>query len=103
MIFQEPMTSLNPVFRAGEQVDEVVKLHNPEMTDEEVKQVTLKMIDMVGIANGEGVYEMYSPRAFRRYAPAYHDRYGPWPAIRELIIADEPTTALGCDHSGTDP
>ena len=33
MIFQEPMTSLNPVFRAGEQVDEVVKLHNPEMTD----------------------------------------------------------------------
>ena len=50
MIFQEPMTSLNPVFRAGDQVDEVIKLHNPEMTDEQVKDLTLKMIDTVGIA-----------------------------------------------------
>ena len=46
MIFQEPMTSLNPVFRAGHQIDEVIKLHNPEMTNEEVKAQTLKMIDM---------------------------------------------------------
>ena len=59
MIFQEPMTSLNPVFRAGHQIDEVIKLHNPEMTNEEVKAQTLKMIDMVGIANQEGVYMMY--------------------------------------------
>ena len=36
MIFQEPMTSLNPVFRIGEQVDEVTRLHNPEMTDEAI-------------------------------------------------------------------
>ncbi len=33
MIFQEPMTSLNPVFRIGDQVDEVIKLHNPEMSE----------------------------------------------------------------------
>jgi len=50
MIFQEPMTSLNPVFRAGEQVDEVIILHNPGMTKEQVKELSLKMIDMVGIA-----------------------------------------------------
>jgi len=37
MIFQEPMTSLNPVFRAGAQIDEVIQLHNPEMTPEQVK------------------------------------------------------------------
>ena len=38
MIFQEPMTSLNPVFRIGNQVDEVIKLHNPQMSDEDVKE-----------------------------------------------------------------
>ena len=59
MIFQEPMTALNPVFRIGAQVDEVTKLHNPEMTDEQVKARTLEMLELVGIANKEGVYNMY--------------------------------------------
>ena len=40
MIFQEPMTSLNPVFRIGMQVDEVIKLHNPEWAEERVKART---------------------------------------------------------------
>ncbi len=93
MIFQEPMTSLNPVFRIGLQVDEVIKLHNPSMSRADVKSRTLEMIDLVGIANAEGVYMMYphelSGGMRQRIMIAIALACNP-----ELIIADEPTTAL---------
>ena len=93
MIFQDPMTSLNPVFRIGFQVDEVIKLHNPEMSKEDVKKRTLEMLELVGIANKEGVYEMYphelSGGMRQRIMIAIALSCNP-----ELIIADEPTTAL---------
>lgn len=93
MIFQEPMTSLNPVFRIGFQVDEVISLHNPQMSKEDVKARTLEMLELVGIANKEGVYDMYphelSGGMRQRIMIAIALACDP-----ELIIADEPTTAL---------
>ena len=60
MIFQEPMTALNPVFRIGEQVDEVIALHDGEgKTEEDIKKRTIELLEMVGIANSEGVYAMF--------------------------------------------
>ncbi len=93
MIFQEPMTALNPVFRIGQQVDEVTQLHNPDMTEEAIKARTLEMLELVGIANKEGVYNMYphelSGGMRQRICIAIALACSP-----TLIIADEPTTAL---------
>lgn len=93
MIFQEPMTSLNPVFKVGRQIDEVIELHNEGMDKDAVKARTLEMIQTVGIANAEGVYDMFPhelsggmrQRAMIAMALA---------CTPKLIIADEPTTAL---------
>ena len=93
MIFQEPMTALNPVFRIGQQINEVLELHYPEMTEEQVKARTLEMLDMVGIADKEGVYSRYphelSGGMRQRICIAIALACSP-----TLIIADEPTTAL---------
>jgi oligopeptide/dipeptide ABC transporter ATP-binding protein len=93
MVFQDPMTSLNPVLKVGFQLAEAVKAHNPGVSDEQAHERSVRLLDIVGVPNPAQRVDQFP----HEFSGGMRQRAMIAMAIANdptLLIADEPTTAL---------
>ena len=93
MIFQDPMTSLNPVLKIGFQIGEAIKTHNPGVKDDQVKKRAVDLLKLVGVPNPERRVNQYP----HEFSGGMRQRAMIAMAVANepsVLIADEPTTAL---------
>ena len=93
MIFQDPMTSLNPVLTIGDQIGEAIEVHNSDMSGSAVEKRTIELLELVGVPSADRRVKQY-PHEFsggmrQRAMIAMSIANNP-----SILIADEPTTAL---------
>ncbi len=93
MIFQDPMTSLNPVFTVGEQITEAMEVHDPRLKEEKAREKAIELLELVGVPNAQRRVDQYP----HEYSGGMRQRAMIAMSIANepsLLIADEPTTAL---------